>query len=233
VVSIELDSCHACVARHCIDLAGLSGSVEVWIGQVRDLLPRLLEEFGCLALCYVFMDQKGTAFHDDLRQLELLGALGVEGHILADNCLKPGAPFFVWHVSNTGIYDTRIWALSEFASEEIEDWLVVCKYLGMPEGGALECSPRVHQLLSQLAWETDNMRAGAERGELHVDDWVAFSQYMLRYFACLGIEATPWMGLPEPEGGYPPDMPLSNQQLAERFEAALQMQEAADLAADE
>merc|ERR1719491_2083418 len=39
VVTVELDSCHACVSRHSINLARLSRTVEVWIGQVRDLLP--------------------------------------------------------------------------------------------------------------------------------------------------------------------------------------------------
>mmetsp|Transcript_110100 Transcript_110100/g.235064 ORF Transcript_110100/g.235064 Transcript_110100/m.235064 type:complete len:426 (+) Transcript_110100:3-1280(+) len=233
VVSVELDSCHACVARHSIDLAGLSGSAEIWIGQVRDLLPRFLEEFGALALCYIFMDQKGTSFHEDLQELELMGALGVGGRVLADNCLKPGAPFFVWHVASTGTYNTTIWTMGEFASEEIEDWMVVCEYVGTPAGGPPRCPPHVHELLTQLAWETDNMRAGAERGALHVDDWVAFSQYMLRCFARIGIEATPWSAPPEPEGGYPWDMPLDNTRLAARLEVDALDVEAGDLAADE
>merc|ERR1719221_808009 len=148
-----------------------------------------------------------------------MGLLGVRGRVLADNCLKPGAPFFVWHVSSSGAYMTTIWTMSEFASEEIEDWMVVCEYVGRPPGCLSRCAPRVHELLSQLAWETDNMRAGAERGALHVDDWVAFSQYMRRYFAQLGIEATPWTGLVKPADGYPWDMPLDNNGLAERFEA--------------
>mmetsp|Transcript_37281 Transcript_37281/g.69403 ORF Transcript_37281/g.69403 Transcript_37281/m.69403 type:complete len:549 (-) Transcript_37281:94-1740(-) len=232
VISVELDSCHACVARHSIDLAGLSCTAEVWVGQVRDLLPRFIEEFGMLSLGYIFMDQKGTAFHEDLLQLELMGAINVGGRVLADNCLKPGAPFFVWHVSKSGIYRTTIWTMSEFASEDIEDWMVVCEYAGMPEGHPTSCEPHIHGLLAQLAWETDNMRAGAERGALYVDDWVAFSQYVLRFFSLLGIEATPWQGLPEPEGGYPFDMPLDNKRLAERFEEATQA-EATDLQADE
>lgn len=221
VVSVELDACHACVARHAIDLAGLSASVEVWIGQVRDLIPRILEEFGGLSLCYVFMDQKGTAFHDDLRHLEDLGITGVRSRVLADNCLKPGAPFFVWHVSNTNTFDTTIWSVSEFASEEIEDWMIVGEYIRAPSREEREYPDRVHDVLVQLAWETDNMRAGAERGGMHVDDWVAFSQYMRRYFAHLGIEAVPWIGIPEPETGYPADMPLDNKKLAERFDAAI------------
>lgn len=193
----------------------------MWVGQVRDILPRFMEDFGGLSLCCVFMDQKGTAFHEDLQQLELMGALGIGSRVLADNCLKPGAPFFVWHVTRTEIYNTTIWTMSEFASEEIEDWMVVCEYIGMPSGGPPQCSSKVYGLLSQLAWETDNMRAGAERGAMHVDDWIAFSQYVLRFFARLGIEATPWTGLPEPPGGYSWDMPLDNRRLAARFAAVL------------
>mmetsp|Transcript_111100 Transcript_111100/g.309399 ORF Transcript_111100/g.309399 Transcript_111100/m.309399 type:complete len:181 (-) Transcript_111100:115-657(-) len=180
------------------------------------------------------MDQRGTSFHEDLQQLELLHVLGVESRVLADNCLKPGAPFFVWHVTSSGIYNTMIWTVPEFASEEIEDWMVVCKYDGMPHGNRLHCSAGVQTLLSQLAWETDTMRAGAERGALHVDDWVAFSQYVLRCFARLGIEATPWTASPEPEAGYPWDMPLDNKRLAERFEAAFRREEdIAEMTGDE
>lgn len=235
VVSVELDVCHACVARHAVDIAGLSGSVEVWIGQVRDLIPRVLEDFGALSLCYLFMDQKGTSFHEDLAHLERLGTLGVEGRVLADNCLKPGAPFFVWHVATSPVYSTTIWTMPEFASEEIEDWMVVCQYVGMPQGSPPECSPRVFRMLTQLVWETDNMRSGAERGALHVDDWVAFSQYVLRCFARVGIEATPWKGLPEPPDGYLLDMPLDNARLAERYEAAIQSEDEkeAELAEDQ
>mmetsp|Transcript_48001 Transcript_48001/g.148156 ORF Transcript_48001/g.148156 Transcript_48001/m.148156 type:complete len:543 (-) Transcript_48001:115-1743(-) len=233
VVSVELDACHACVARHAVDLAGLSGSVEVWLGQARDLAPRLLEDFGGLSLCYLFMDQRGTSFHEDLQQLELLGALGVEGRVLADNCLKPGAPFFVWHVATNPAYSATIWAVPEFASEEIEDWMVVCRYAARPEGRPPECSPRVRGLLSQLVWETDNMRAGAERGALHVDDWVAFSQYVLRCFARLGIEAKPWTGLAEPPGGYPWDMPLDNAGLAQRYEEAALSEDGSAAAQDD
>jgi len=63
VVTIELDLCHACIARHAINLAGLSDTVEVWVGQVRDVQPRIIEDFGELSLGFLFMDQKGTAFH--------------------------------------------------------------------------------------------------------------------------------------------------------------------------
>jgi len=220
VVSCELDSVHACVARHAIDLAGVSGAVEVWIGQVRDLVPRLLEELGGRSTGFLFMDQRGTAFHEDLLSLEQLEVLGVEAKVAADNCLKPGAPFFVWHVQHGGSYNTTIWTMGEFASEEIEDWMVVSDFVGRPLGTMTACPDRIRTVLGQLAWETDNMRAGAERGVLHNDDWIAFSQYMLRYFALIGIEATPWVGLPEPEGGYPDDMPLDNRQLMERIEAA-------------
>lgn len=220
VVSLELDACHACVARHSLDLAGLTGTAEVWIGQVHDLIPRLIDEFGCLALCFVFMDQKGTAFHEDLAQLENLGALGIGARVLADNCLKPGAPFFVWHVSKSRTYSTTIWSMPEFASEEIEDWMVVAECVAMPTGEGPSCSSSLREVLSQLAWETDYMRAKAERGAMHVDDWVAFSQYMLRYFALLGIEAVPWIGASSVDEESRTDMPVDSASLPSRRKLA-------------
>merc|ERR1712032_18279 len=168
----------------------------------------------------------------DLQQLEMLGLLGVDARVLADNCLKPGAPFFVWHVSMTGTYSTTIWTMSEFFREEIEDWMVVCHYTGMPSRRPPACPSDVHASLVQLAWEIESIRAGPERGAMHVDDWVAFSQYVLRYFGRLGIEATPWPGLPQPDEGYPDNMPLSNARLAERFESE-SMAEIGDMAGDD
>merc|ERR1712217_427040 len=168
VVTMELDLCHACIARHMIDLAGLSSTVEVWVGQARDLFPRLTEEFGSLSLGFVFMDQKGTAFHEDLCALEDREMLGVAACIIAGNCLRSGASFFVWHVSGTGKYDTIIWTMPEFVQDDVEDWLVVCESKG-PAGPSTACSQEIHTCLAQLAWEADTIlrSSTSESGSLH------------------------------------------------------------------
>ena len=47
----------------------------------------------------VFMDQRGTAFHDDQQYLEQCGLLAEPAVLVADNVLKPGAPYHVWRIS--------------------------------------------------------------------------------------------------------------------------------------
>jgi len=229
VVTMEVDVCHAAIARHVVDLAGLSGTVEVWTGQVRDLLPRLTEEFGCSSLGFVFMDQKGAAFHEDLTALEDAGMLGVAACVVAGNCLRSGASFFVWHVSNTSKYSASIWRIPEFVQDDVEDWLAVCEFQGPSSAQPGGYPPEVEACLSQLAWEADTTAraATAEDGSLHVDDFVAFSQYMSRYFEALGIEAVPWPGLIEPPDELAQGMPLNNHQLLERYEEATRAAEAA------
>merc|ERR1712039_131529 len=126
--------------------------------------------------------------------------LGVAACVIAGNCLRSGASFFLGHVSGTGKYNTTIWTMPEFVQDDVEDWLGGWEYKGS---------------------------SSSESGSLHVDDFVAFSQYMSHYFKALGIEATPWLGLMEPPGGFLPGLPLDNQQLAKRYEEATLAAEAA------
>eukprot|EP00746_Dinoflagellata_sp_MGD_P155880 gnl/MRDRNA2_/MRDRNA2_85595_c0_seq1.p1 gnl/MRDRNA2_/MRDRNA2_85595_c0~~gnl/MRDRNA2_/MRDRNA2_85595_c0_seq1.p1 ORF type:complete len:357 (+),score=40.32 gnl/MRDRNA2_/MRDRNA2_85595_c0_seq1:433-1503(+) len=72
IISIEVNPIQACIARHFVDLAGVSLSVEVWIGQVRDVMPRLVEEFSVQSCGFLFFDHKGQIFHEDLALAERL-----------------------------------------------------------------------------------------------------------------------------------------------------------------
>merc|ERR1712139_590823 len=75
VVTVEVDPVQACIARHIIDLGRLSCTAEVWIGQSRDVLPRLLEEFSLRGVGLLFLDHKGQVFHADLAYAECLDLL--------------------------------------------------------------------------------------------------------------------------------------------------------------
>lgn len=130
VTTMEIDPIHACIARHVIDVSRLSHIVEVWIGQVKDLIPRLGEEYGCMNLNMVFMDQRGTTFHDDLSQLEELRLMYPRCRLVADNTVKPGSPVYCWHTTVSACYDTTNYTLHEFLESSIEDWQVVCDYQG-------------------------------------------------------------------------------------------------------
>jgi len=130
VTTMEIDPIHACIARHIVDIAKLSHIVEVWIGQVKDLIPRCLEEYGDLSTNMCFMDQRGTTFHDDLSQLEELRLLYPGCRIVADNTVKPGSPVFNWHTTVSDCYNTTNYSLHEFLEATIEDWQVVADYEG-------------------------------------------------------------------------------------------------------
>merc|ERR1712014_176846 len=73
VVSMEMDPVNATIARNHIELAGLSGFVSVQLGHSDDALQIVLEKYGEGSVDIVFMDQRGTAFHEDLQTLERMG----------------------------------------------------------------------------------------------------------------------------------------------------------------
>eukprot|EP00746_Dinoflagellata_sp_MGD_P140036 gnl/MRDRNA2_/MRDRNA2_73354_c0_seq1.p1 gnl/MRDRNA2_/MRDRNA2_73354_c0~~gnl/MRDRNA2_/MRDRNA2_73354_c0_seq1.p1 ORF type:complete len:268 (+),score=39.93 gnl/MRDRNA2_/MRDRNA2_73354_c0_seq1:419-1222(+) len=132
VTSIEGDPIHTAVARHFINLIESSTEVEVVPGQVRDAQPLVPEWTGECACSFVFMDQKGTTFHADLRSLERLNIWSPLSACIADNVLRPGAPVFMWNITRTPPYDSSNWSLPEFLEERVgvEDWEAV----GRPRG---------------------------------------------------------------------------------------------------
>mmetsp|Transcript_50338 Transcript_50338/g.126792 ORF Transcript_50338/g.126792 Transcript_50338/m.126792 type:complete len:329 (-) Transcript_50338:66-1052(-) len=135
ITTFEIDPIHACIARHVTDISRLSHITEVWIGQVKDLIPRLGEEFGELNINMVFMDQRGTTFHEDLSQLEELYLMFPGCRLVADNTLKPGSPVYNWHCWYSPSYETTNYSLHEFLESSIEDWQCVCDWLGPTQEG--------------------------------------------------------------------------------------------------
>mmetsp|Transcript_2774 Transcript_2774/g.5008 ORF Transcript_2774/g.5008 Transcript_2774/m.5008 type:complete len:417 (-) Transcript_2774:11-1261(-) len=131
--SLEIDPIHVAVSRHHLDRAKLAGAAEIWVGQLQDTMPRVSEALGAGSLAFVFMDQRGTTFHEDLAQLERIAVMATESHSTADNTVKPGSPVYLWHVAvgASQSFDTVLWAMSEFALEEIEDWQAVSLLRGM------------------------------------------------------------------------------------------------------
>merc|ERR1712046_70446 len=93
---------------------------EVWIGQVKDLIPRIGEEFGEATLNMVFMDQRGTTFHEDLNQLEEMRLMFPGCRLVADNTVKPGSPVYNWHTCWSKSYDTTFYSMHEFLESNIE-----------------------------------------------------------------------------------------------------------------
>merc|ERR1719265_2836583 len=89
VISMEMDPVNATVARNHIELAGLSDVVTVQLGHSDDAVQMVLEKYGPGSVDMVFMDQRGTAFHDDMKNLENIGLLTDPCIMIAHNVLKP------------------------------------------------------------------------------------------------------------------------------------------------
>lgn len=123
--SFEVDPVHAAVARHFLDLAGLASYAEVWLGLLQDALPLVPERTGEASAQFIFMDQRGTTFHEDMEQIERLRLLPPGSSIAADNVLKPGAPVFLWNLAQSCCFHSTLWSMGEFASEAIEDWQAI------------------------------------------------------------------------------------------------------------
>lgn len=128
-LSIEVDVVNAAVARHLIDLAMLHTYMEVWTGQIRDVIPRLVEVFGERCLAFGFMDYKGSRYHVDVARWEALNLVAPSGRFVADNTISPGAPLLLWNLSHTAAWAGTYWALEEFLEDTIEDWMAVFDFV--------------------------------------------------------------------------------------------------------
>ena len=132
VQSLEVDPLHVCISRHMLNLGERAKQAEVCSGQVKDLLPRMLEDFGTGSAGLVFMDHRGTRFHSEFRILESSKLFSPSADILCDNVLHPGAPLYLWQESQPWLRRLRrlcIWSLPEFGGESrIEDWMAHEKY---------------------------------------------------------------------------------------------------------
>lgn len=158
VITMEMDPVNATIARNHIELAGLSDVVTVQLGHSDDALQLVLESYGQGSVDMVFMDQRGTAFHEDLQSLEKMGLLADPAVVVADNVLKPGAPYHVWRIASMPHYRTDIIDLREFGSAPVEDWMTVswvhrCESYGQPARELRE--------LTDLARESDRFRLRA------------------------------------------------------------------------
>ena len=102
-------------------MAGLGHEVEVRIGHSKHLLSRL-SHGSPRKFAFVFMDQKGSRFHEDLKLLADHGLLCDGAVVVADNVLKPGAPIFLYRMAQAMM---RGDALSEIVElQEFATWLV-------------------------------------------------------------------------------------------------------------
>eukprot|EP00929_Paragymnodinium_shiwhaense_P092186 TRINITY_DN52061_c0_g1_i1.p1 TRINITY_DN52061_c0_g1~~TRINITY_DN52061_c0_g1_i1.p1 ORF type:complete len:963 (+),score=176.68 TRINITY_DN52061_c0_g1_i1:124-3012(+) len=158
VVTMEMDPVNATIARNHIEMCGLSHVVTVQLGHSDDAVQIVLDRFGERSVDMVFMDQRGTAFHDDLQTLERLNLLAEPAVVVADNVLKPGAPYHVWRISTLPHYKTDIVDLREFGSAPVEDWMTVS---WVHRGPTYAQPAKEIRELTAMARESDRIRLRA------------------------------------------------------------------------
>eukprot|EP00928_Gymnodinium_smaydae_P030781 TRINITY_DN22788_c0_g7_i1.p1 TRINITY_DN22788_c0_g7~~TRINITY_DN22788_c0_g7_i1.p1 ORF type:complete len:992 (+),score=211.28 TRINITY_DN22788_c0_g7_i1:60-2978(+) len=190
VVTMEMDPVNATIARNHIEMAGLSHAVTVQLGHSDDALQIVLDTYGKGSVEMVFMDQRGTAFHDDLRRLEEMGLLSEPCVVVADNVLKPGAPYHVWRICSMPQYRTDIVDLREFGSAPVEDWMTV-SWVRRGPGYAQHAEER--RELTALARESDRFRLRAmatSMKDLVGDPLDEFAAKFTAEFVRLGIKTS-------------------------------------------
>jgi predicted O-methyltransferase YrrM len=72
ITTLEVDPVHVVIAWNVTAFAGLAHVIDVWTGHAGDLIPKLA---GYPAFRAVFMDYRGSRFHEDLATLEHLELL--------------------------------------------------------------------------------------------------------------------------------------------------------------
>eukprot|EP00434_Breviolum_minutum_P029186 symbB.v1.2.025816.t1/scaffold2532.1/size76761/2 len=213
VVSLEVDPAHMVIARNMVAYAGMAHMIDIWTGHSKDVLPRLPNKYGGrqnFKISGVFMDQKGSRYHEDLSVIEQLGLLLPGAVVVADNVLKPGSPLFLWRLCKGNAYENHIVRVREFAMPS-EDWMSVSvlrpeaaemlqqqavdvplleRGKGQAPRGAWPAPP---EELLQLQWESDRIRQQATRpgsGSVTFSEWASYAEDMKDKMACHGIVET-------------------------------------------
>lgn len=99
--SFEMSEEFANIARHLIDIAGLEKTIEIIVGPTGTTLPNFFNynkgsnNFDHVKpMDFIFMDHDMQLYHDDVRVLETVGAIGKGTVMVADNIITPGSPLY-------------------------------------------------------------------------------------------------------------------------------------------
>lgn len=186
ITSIEVNPTCMIVARNLVAFAGLAHVIEVLTGHSKDVLPWLAKTRPGHQFAMVFMDQSGSRYDADLSFMEQSGLIGPGSFVIADNALKPGAPLLLWYLLKSGLYNTEIMSVTEFAMPS-EDWMAVAEML--PSDAK---APPVPKVVLHLQREADRMRMQASQpgaGGVTFEAWADFSIRMRAALEAVGISA--------------------------------------------
>ncbi|CAE7322574.1 COMT [Symbiodinium natans] len=188
IATADVDPAHVLIARNVLAFGGLEPpSVTVWTGHSTDLLPQLSAHYRPGTFGFVFMDQRGSLYHEDLHALESAGLLHPGAVLLADNVLKPGAPLLLWRLLADPKYEALQLAMQEFAMP-VEDWMALAVIKDMTARQPQAPAPKQLRALHEFS---DEIRARAlipGRG-IDFQEWKDLAAIMKRGLQELGITA--------------------------------------------
>lgn len=191
VVTIDVDPAHVLIARNVIAFAGFEPpAISVWTGHSSSLLPRLCQQARERAFGMVFMDQRGSLYHEDLKCLESSKVLHPGAVIVADNVLKPGAPLLLWRLAVHHRYCVQQLSMPEFAMP-VEDWMAVAVVKDTTPQD--EAEPESPALLWELHNLSDEIRSKALLPGRGIDflEWKHFAARMKEGLKKLAITSVP------------------------------------------
>eukprot|EP00435_Cladocopium_sp_Y103_P022324 s52_g5.t1 len=165
----------------------------VWIGNSSDMAHYVHRRFGPRSVAMLFMDHRGSLFHEDLESFQELDLLKDGAIVVADNVLKPGAPYFLWQICHSPCFEARLLAVPEFGlgHQVLQDWMALGRYEAT---ATTTTSPAEGPLfpaeIHALANDCDQLRRRSLTGQLTSEDWAAHAGQMEQKLAELGISAT-------------------------------------------
>ncbi|CAL1165309.1 unnamed protein product [Cladocopium goreaui] len=132
--------------------------------------------FGRRSVAMLFMDHRGSLFHEDLQSFQELGLLKDGAIVVADNVLKPGAPYFLWQICHSPCFEARLLAVPEFGlgHQVLQDWMALGRYEATTEPRGSPFPAEIHA----LAIDCDQLRRRSLTGMLTSEDWAAHAGRM-------------------------------------------------------
>ncbi|XP_075131899.1 catechol O-methyltransferase isoform X3 [Leptodactylus fuscus] len=105
LLTVEMNSENAAVAKQMIKFAGVQDKVQLLEGSSEIIIPSLKTKYGVDQVDFVFIDHFSVSYTSDTKLLEECGLIKKGSVLLADNVLYPGAPDFLEYVRTCGFYD--------------------------------------------------------------------------------------------------------------------------------
>ncbi|XP_077140224.1 catechol O-methyltransferase A-like [Ranitomeya variabilis] len=129
LITIEMNSHYAQVAKELFQHAGLDAQVELLLGSSSVLIPQLKKKLDIDKFDLVFIDHWKVSYLPDTRLLEECELLKAGSVLLADNVTCPGAPDYLEYVRNSPRYRSQYFP-SQLEYLQVEDGVEKSVLLG-------------------------------------------------------------------------------------------------------